>query len=250
MDDFGYVSKRYILTFIAIICLLIIFLLIFFYFNIYLVMVLVGIIIICSIIYFMTREKEVEIEEDEEDMYDDEELIEDSIQEHDEKFSLELFYVYVRDVVDLVCRSYSRNNIGFLNNFLGKDLINEIKNKMDSYNSSGYTRMITGLNIRDCKLYNNYISSGYEYFEVKASISKIDCSVQSGVVISGDKNNGKFLDYKLVFCRKVKDYSPVNVINCPSCGSDNSKFNDGKCMNCGQLVSNLDGYYLISFDEF
>ena len=53
-----------------------------------------------------------------------------------------------------------------------------------------------------------------------------------------------------MFCRSVKEYTPVDVLNCPNCGSDNSHFNSGKCMNCGQLVTNLDGFYLIKFDEF
>ena len=70
-----------------------------------------------------------------------------------------------------------------------------IKTKMESYASSGCTRMITGVNVRDCKLTNYYRASGFDYFELDTTISKIDCSVQNGVVINGDKDNGKFLDY-------------------------------------------------------
>ena len=249
-DEYGYVDKKYILSFISIFCLLVLFLLIFFYFNLYLVLLLVGIIFVCIIIYFVTSRSNKDDVEDSYDTIDDEDILEDKIQDHDEDFSLDAFYVYVKDVIDLVARSYSKSNISFLNNFLGKDLINEISYKINSCLQDGYTRMITSVNVRDCKLVNYYISAGYEYYEVEASISKVDCSVQSGVVISGESTNGKFYDYNLVFCRNIKEYTPVNVVNCPNCGSDNSHFNSGKCMNCGQLVSNLDGFYLIKFDEF
>ena len=248
MNDVGYINKRYLFSFIAIFCLLLLFLIIFFYFNIILVLILIAIILISSIVYFIVRNNNEDLY-DTEDMVEDEDILEDKIQERDEKFTLELFYVYVKDVIDLISRSYSKKNISFLDNFLGNDLKNSIKEKIDSYTSSGYIRMITGINYRDCKLTDYYISSGYEYFEVDASISKIDCSVQSGVVISGEKTNGKFLDYHLVFCRSLKEYTPVNVVNCSGCGSDSSHFNQGKCLNCGQIVVNMDGIYLIKFDE-
>ena len=249
-DEYGYVNKRYILSFISIFCLLLLFLLVFFYFNIYLVLVLVAIILVCVVIYFVTSRDNKDEVEDNYDTIEDEEILEDKIQDHDEDFTIEAFYVYVKAVIDLVGRSYSKSNVSFLNNFLGKDLINDIKTKIDTYIQDGYTRMITSINVRDCKLINYYISAGYEYYEIEASISKVDCTVQSGVVISGASTNGKFYDYNLVFCRSVKEYTPVDVLNCPNCGSDNSHFNSGKCMNCGQLVTNVDGFYLIKFDEF
>ena len=248
-DEYGYVNKKYIISFIAVFILLLLFLLVFFYFNLILVIILGVIILGCIIAYFVTSNDKKNVVDDNYDSIE-EELLEDKIQEHNEDFTLESFYVYVKQVVDLVCRSYSKNNTSFLSNFLGKDLIAEIKNNIINYTKDGYTRMITGLNVRDCKLVNYYISSGYEYFEVEVSISKIDCSVQNGVVISGDNNNGEFIDYNLVFCRSVNEYTPVDVLNCPGCGSDNSNFNNGVCLNCGQLVSNIDGYYLIKFDEF
>lgn len=250
IDDSGFVHRKYILSFITIFCLLLLFLLVFFYFNIILVTVLIGIIIVCVVVYFITFRDKKNIVEDNYDSIEEEELLEDKVQEIDEDFTLESFYVYVKQVVDLVCRSYSKNNVSFLGNFLGKDLIGEINNNINNYTKDGYNRTITGLNVRDCELVNYYISSGYEYFEVEASISKIDCSIQSGVVISGDNNNGKFVDYNLVFCRSLKKEVPVDVINCPGCGSDNTHFNNGTCLNCGQLVSNLDGFYLIKFDNF
>jgi len=249
-DDYGFIDRKYILSFISIFCLLVLFLLIFFYFNIYLVILLLVIIAICVVIYFVTKDSDREIEEDDYEAVEEEDIIEDKVQAKDAGFSLESFYVYVKDIVDLIGRSYSKNNVGFLNNFLGKDLIREIKTNIDNYTQDGYTRMITSINVRDCKLVNYYVSAGYEYFEVEASISKVDCSVQNGVVISGESTNGKFYDYNLVFCRSVKEYTPVDVLNCPNCGSDNTHFNSGKCMNCGQIVSNIDGFYLIKFDEF
>ena len=249
-DEYGFVNRKYILSFISIFCLLLLFLLIFFYFNIYLVILLLVIIVICVVIYFVTKNSDKDIEDDNYETIEEEDILEDKVQQRDESFNLESFYVYVKDVIDLVARSYSKNNISFLNNFLGKDLINEIKTNINTYTQDGYTRMITSINVRDCKLVNYYVSSGYEYFEVEASISKVDCSVQNGVVISGASTNGKFYDYNLVLCRSVKEYTPVDVINCPNCGSDNTHFNGGKCMNCGQIVSNLDGFYLIKFDEF
>ena len=247
-DEYGYVNIRYLLSFIAIFCLLVLFLLVFFYFNIYLVVLLLVIITVCIIIYFATRDKTKELEDGYEEI-EEEDILEDKIQDRDESFSLESFYVYVKDVIDLVGRSYSKNNVGFLSNFLGKDLINKIKTNIDTYKQDGYTRMITSINVRDCKLVNYYVSAGYEYLEVEASISKVDCSVQNGVVISGEHSNGKFLDYYLVFCRSIKEYTAVDVLNCPNCGSDSSNFNGGKCMNCGQIVVNQDGFYLIKFDE-
>ena len=249
-DDYGFIDRKYILSFISIFCLLVLFLLIFFYFNIYLVILLLVIIAICVVIYFVTKDSDREIEDDDYEAVEEEDIIEDKVQAKDASFSLESFYVYVKDIVDLIGRSYSKNNVSFLNNFLGKDLIREIKTNIDNYTQDGYTRMITSINVRDCKLVNYYVSAGYEYFEVEASISKVDCSVQNGVVISGESTNGKFYDYNLVFCRSVKEYTPVDVLNCPNCGSDNTHFNSGKCMNCGQIVSNIDGFYLIKFDEF
>ena len=99
--------------------------------------------------------------------------------------------------------------------------------------------MITSINVRDCKLVNYYISSGYEYFEVEASISKVDCSVQSGVVISGDQTNGKFLDYNLVFCRNVKEYTPVDVLNCPNCGAPITTLGEKYCRYCNTGIKDL-----------
>ena len=248
MNEDGYVNKRYILSFIGVFFLLLLFILAFFYFNIYIALIIFGVIIFCSCLYLIGNFS-TESEEEEEDFVEQDDVIAEKIRDKFEDFSLELFYVYVRDVIDLVARSYSRNNIGYLNNFVGKDLIEEIKTKMESYASSGCTRMITGVNVRDCKLTNYYRASGFDYFELDTTISKIDCSVQNGVVINGDKDNGKFLDYKVVICRKVGDYTPTNVVNCPGCGTSNN-FNGGKCLNCGQLVVNLDGYYLIKLDEF
>lgn len=247
MGEDGYVNKKYIFSFIAIFCLLLLFLLVFFYFNLYLVLLVVGVIIICIIIYIINGSSN---KVEDEDYVEQDDVIAEKIIDRDEDFSLEIFYVYVKDVIDLVARSYSRNNVSYLSNFVGKDLIEEIKTKMESYSSSGSTRMITGVNVRDCKLTNYYRSSGFDYYELDTTISKIDCSVQNGVVISGDKDNGKFLDYKVVLCKKVGDYTPTNVVNCPGCGTNSNNFNGGKCLNCGQLVVNSDGYYLIKLDEF
>lgn len=250
MNEDGYVNKRYILSFIGVFFLLLLFILAFFYFNIYIALIIFGVIIFCTCLYLIGNFSTKSEDEEEEDFVEQDDVIAEKIRDRFEDFSLELFYVYVRDVIDLLARSYSRNNIGYLNNFVGKDLIEEIKTKMESYASSGCTRMITGVNVRDCKLTNYYRASGFDYFELDTTISKIDCSVQNGVVINGDKDNGKFLDYKVVICRKVGDYTPTNVVNCPSCGTNSNNFNSGKCLNCGQLVVNLDGYYLIKLDEF
>jgi len=250
MNEEGYVNKRFIFSFIGVFLLLLLFLLIFFYFNIYLVFLVLGIIVIFSIIYLVGRTSNKEDDEDDEDFIEQDDIIAEKIRDRYEDFSLELFYVYVKDVIDLVAKAYSRNSIGLLNNFVGKDLIGEIKTKIESYNSSGCIRMITGVNMRDCKLTNYYRSSGFDYFELVVSLSKVDCSVQNGVVISGDKNNGNFLDYKVVVCRKVGDYTPTNVVNCPICGTNNSNFSCGKCLNCGYLVVNLEGYYLIKLENF
>ena len=248
-DENGFISKRYVISFIIIFCLLSLLLLIFFYFNIILVAIIVGVIITCIVIYFVTINAN-KYDVDDDGYVEDEEVLESKVQENDENFTLDSFYVYVKDTVNLVCRSYSKNNFVFLDNFLGKDLINEIKTNIINYNKEGYSRKITGVNVRDCKLVNYYKSGGYEYFEVDVSISKIDCVVQNGVVVSGDSNNGIFLDYNLVYCRSLKEYIPVDVLNCPVCGSNKSNFNDGKCLKCGQIVSNLDGFYLIKFDDF
>lgn len=243
MNDYGYIGKRYILSFILIFGLLLLFLFVFFYFNIYLVIVTLSVIFICLLILiFSNKEKKVI-----EDSVLDEEVLEDKIQERDGDFSLDLFKVYIKDVLELISKGYSNNTTSYLTNFVGKDLIEEINKNINTYKENDYTRMITSINIRDSKLVDYYIQSGYEYFQVEASISKVDCEVQNGVVISGAPSNGKFMDYNLLLCRTIKEYTPNTIEKCPICGSNN--MSEGKCLNCSSLVINEDGFYLIKINQ-
>ena len=51
-----------------------------------------------------------------------------------------------------------------------------------------------------------------------------------------------------VFCKKGNSYEPVFVDKCPCCGSSKDKFSGSKCTSCGNIVVNMDGFYLIKMD--
>ena len=92
-----------------------------------------------------------------------------------------------------------------------------------------------------------------EYIETRLSdgVKKLKVGEVDSILIAG--MGGELVIHILTdgmeVCRSVKEYTPVDVLNCPNCGSDNTHFNGGKCMNCGQIVSNLDGFYLIKFNS-
>ena len=96
MNEDGYVNKRYILSFIGVFFLLLLFILAFFYFNIYIALIIFGVIIFCSCLYLIGNFS-AKSEEEEEDFVEQDDVIAEKIRDRFEDFSLELFYVYVKD---------------------------------------------------------------------------------------------------------------------------------------------------------
>ncbi|HAG68998.1 MAG TPA: hypothetical protein DCL38_03380 [Lachnospiraceae bacterium] len=127
--------------------------------------------------------------------------------------------------------------------YLTDGFYNQSDRQLSEKRRNGVTPCIERISVMDVRLRGFYQESGLDHIValLKTRIVDYEISDETGEVVSGSRNNEKFMEYEWELCRKsgikTEKTSEKRSVSCPKCGAPLNINQTAECPYCGSVVT-------------
>ena len=135
-----------------------------------------------------------------------------------------------------IMNSYTLNTLENVAHFMTKELYEKLQRQLENNNKRGVAERFDELNV-NAKIASTKEDQDYYYVLVKCFCKYIhyEESLESGKVISGDKERRREMIKEVLFQKRKDATSYGEVARCLGCGTSINVNENGKCPNCGRI---------------
>lgn len=160
----------------------------------------------------------------------------DEFIKYDKTYSDENVLTYINNVFIQILLAISTKEISNIDHFVGDNVYNELKERIEALNQNGYTQKYDELNVFKTTILLKKVNQGYLTLKVELISRALDYVIDANKeIVLGNKLQRVEKKHYLTFQKNINTENETILKKCPTCGAGIDVNANGKCPYCHSI---------------